>query len=161
MIKMAIEFTCAKCGCRLRVGDEQAGREAKCPRCETVSTVPVPTAGVADPAPSGDPLDFLNAPDNAPGVYQSPPRAAGGFHRDIPTYLAQAILCTLFCCLPFGIVAIVYAAQVSGKVAAGDYRGAQVSSANARTWCWVSFLCGIIPTVLYVLAMMARVGGLR
>jgi len=40
----------------------------------------------------------------------------------------QAILCTLFCCLPFGIVAIVFAAQVDGKLAAGDYNGAVYSS---------------------------------
>ena len=32
----------------------------------------------------------------------------------------QAILVTLFCCLPFGIVAIVFAAQVDSKVAAGQ-----------------------------------------
>ena len=29
---------------------------------------------------------------------------------EMPTYLAQAILVTIFCCLPFGIVSIVYAA---------------------------------------------------
>ncbi|WP_257999941.1 CD225/dispanin family protein [Fischerella thermalis] len=28
--------------------------------------------------------------------------------RNVPTYLPQAILTTVFCCLPFGIVAIVY-----------------------------------------------------
>ena len=38
----------------------------------------------------------------------------------IPNYLVHAILCTLFCCLPLGIVAIVYAAQVNTKAAAGD-----------------------------------------
>ena len=42
--------------------------------------------------------------------------------RNIPNYLVQAILTTLFCCLPFGIVAIVYAAQVNTKIEAGDYR---------------------------------------
>lgn len=38
----------------------------------------------------------------------------------IPNYLVQAILVTLCCCLPFGIVSIVYAAQVNTKVKAGD-----------------------------------------
>ena len=37
----------------------------------------------------------------------------------IPNYLVQAILVTIFCCLPLGIVSIVYAAQVNGKAAAG------------------------------------------
>ena len=36
----------------------------------------------------------------------------------VPNYLVQSILVTLFCCLPFGIVAIVYAAQVNGKLQA-------------------------------------------
>ena len=42
----------------------------------------------------------------------------------IPNYLVQAILVTVFCCLPFGIPAIVFAAQVNSKVAAGDIHGA-------------------------------------
>jgi hypothetical protein len=62
----------------------------------------------------------------------------------IPNYLVQSILCTLCCCLPLGIVAIVYAAQVNSKLAAGDHRGALDASQNARTWCWVAFALGLI-----------------
>lgn len=66
--------------------------------------------------------------------------------RDIPNYLAQAIPCTLFCCLPFGIVAIVQAAQVNTKLSLGDYAGAQKSSDQAKMWCWISFALGLIAT---------------
>ena len=38
----------------------------------------------------------------------------------IKSYLAESILITVLCCLPFGIVGIVYASKVSGLVAAGD-----------------------------------------
>lgn len=69
----------------------------------------------------------------------------------VPTYLAQAILVTIFCCLPFGIPAIVFAAQVNGKLAAGDYAGAVATSKKARKWCWVSFGVGIGITILYIL----------
>ena len=62
--------------------------------------------------------------------------------------LVWAILSTLCCCLPFGVVAIVYAAQVDGKYAAGDYQGAVDSASKAKTWCWVSFGIGIVATVL-------------
>ncbi len=68
--------------------------------------------------------------------------------ESIPTYLVPAILCTCFCCMPLGIVAIVYAAQVSGKLAATDNSGAQKYSANARLWCWLSFGLGLIANVL-------------
>jgi hypothetical protein len=72
----------------------------------------------------------------------------------VPNYLVHAILCTVFCCLPFGIVGIVYAAQVNGKLAAGDYQGAIMASDSARTWCWVSFLLGLLPAVLWLLFAM-------
>src|SRR5262245_2690227 len=54
------------------------------------------------------------------------------FAREIPNYLVQSILVTLFCCLPLGIVSIVFAAQVNSKVAAGDYAGAQKASDQAK-----------------------------
>lgn len=74
--------------------------------------------------------------------------------QEIPNYLAPAILTTLFCCLPLGIVAIVYAAQVNGKVAAGDYQGAMDASSNAKTWTWLSFGLGLVGVVIYFLMMV-------
>lgn len=38
----------------------------------------------------------------------------------INNYLIPAIFATACCCLPFGIVSIVYAAQVNGKLAGGE-----------------------------------------
>jgi hypothetical protein len=68
----------------------------------------------------------------------------------VPSYLAPAILCTIFCCLPFGIPAIVFAAQVNTKLAAGDAVGAQEASRKARTWCWVSFWLGLMPAAIWI-----------
>lgn len=64
--------------------------------------------------------------------------------------LVWAILATLFCCLPTGIVAIVYAAQVDSKLSAGDIAGAQASSRSAATWSWVSFGIGAVFVVGYI-----------
>jgi hypothetical protein len=69
--------------------------------------------------------------------------------------LVWAILSTLCCCLPFGIVAIVYAAQVDGKYASGDYHGAADSASKAQTWCWVSFGIGIVFTIISVIIQVA------
>jgi len=77
---------------------------------------------------------------------------------EIPSYLVWAILTTLFCCLPFGIVSIIYAAQVGGKTAAGDYAGAEAASRSARTWAMVSFFCGLGVVVLWII--MAVIGAL-
>lgn len=73
----------------------------------------------------------------------------------VPNYLVQAILVTLCCCLPFGIPAIVYAAQVNGKLAAGDVAGATKSSDSAKMWCWISFGLGLLVSVLYGILMVA------
>lgn len=62
----------------------------------------------------------------------------------IPNYLVHSILATLCCCLPFGVVALVFSAQVNSKLAAGDIAGAQASSASARTWCIVAVVAGIV-----------------
>ena len=67
-----------------------------------------------------------------------PPPPAPGYNQPSagvtppPNYLVWAILSTIFCCLPFGIASIVFAAQVNGKYALGDVAGAQDSSAKAR-----------------------------
>lgn len=70
--------------------------------------------------------------------------------QNVPNYLVQAVLVALFCCLPFGIVAIVYAGQVNGKIQANDYNGAVDSSRKAKTWCWVSFGVGLGCIILYI-----------
>lgn len=81
--------------------------------------------------------------------------------RQVPNYLVQSILVTLFCCLPLGIVSIVYAAQVNGKVAAGDIVGAEAASKNAKMFCWISFWIGVGSTVLGVLfVIMSALGSM-
>lgn len=72
----------------------------------------------------------------------------------MPNYLAQAILVTIFCCLPTGIIAIVFAAQVNGKVAAGDIEGARRDSNNAKTWAWVSFGLGAAIIAFYLIFIL-------
>ena len=73
-------------------------------------------------------------------------------------YLAWAILATILCCIPFGVVAIVYAAQVNSLVAAGNYAAAWKASQNAKKWCLVSLFTGIAVYILYFLAVFISVG---
>ena len=75
----------------------------------------------------------------------------------IPNHLAQSILVTLFCCLPFGIVAIVYSAQVNTKIQAGDIQGARQTSRMAAIWGWWSFGLGLLFGLCYfMLAVLAE-----
>lgn len=83
---MPIEFRCSQCGKRLRVPDNAAGRQAKCPECANVQGVPGPLpaapaapAGV-ETAPLGDSLwqEALPGPSFADaGNPYAAPQAAG------------------------------------------------------------------------------------
>lgn len=74
----------------------------------------------------------------------------------IPNYLVQSILVTLCWCLPFGIPAIVYAAQVNKKVVAGDVEGATTASKRAKMWLWIAFGSGLLWVfALMILQMLA------
>jgi hypothetical protein len=72
----------------------------------------------------------------------------------VQNYLVFAILATVFCCLPAGIPAIIYAAQVNGKLQAGDLAGAQVASNNAKMWCLISLGLGLGIVALYAIMIM-------
>ena len=83
-------------------------------------------------------------PPPAPG-YNQP--TAGG--TPPPNYLVWAILSTIFCCLPFGIASIVFAAQVNGKFASGDVAGAQASSEKAKRFAIIAAIVGVIVNGIY------------
>lgn len=60
------------------------------------------------------------------------------------SWLAESILATIFCCLPFGIAGIVYASKVENRFVAGDIQGSQEASKQAARWTKYSFIAGII-----------------
>lgn len=77
-------------------------------------------------------------------------------------YLVESIVVTICCCLPFGIAAIVFAAQVNGKLQAGDIAGAQDAANKAKMFCWIGFgiglLVNLIVIIVQALAVMASSG---
>ena len=86
-----------------------------------------------------------------PAPHETPP----------PNYLAWSIITTILCCLPFGIVSIVYAAQVNSKWQTGDYEGARLSSKNARLWAWIAFGVGLAGAFIWsLLAILGVIGGI-
>jgi hypothetical protein len=73
----------------------------------------------------------------------------------VPNYLVFAVLVTLCCCVPLGIPALVYSAQVSSRLAGGDVGGAMRCSRLARLWCWAALASGVFLAGLYFLLMVA------
>ena len=68
----------------------------------------------------------------------------------VPNYLVPSILVTVLCCLPPGIVAIVYSSRVNEKLRSGDILGAQAASKNAKLWCWIAAGIGILTTLVMI-----------
>ena len=74
--------------------------------------------------------------------------------------LVWAILSTLFCCLPLGIVSIINAAKVNGLLAAGDIAGARDAADKAKKWAIWSVLGWVVLVILYVIVFVVLgVGG--
>lgn len=63
--------------------------------------------------------------------------------------LILAIVVTVLCCLPFGVVGIVYAAQVNGKAQVGDIAGAQDYARKAKLWSLWGLGIGLGACLLY------------
>lgn len=74
--------------------------------------------------------------------WSSPSAAAAT--SNVQNYLIPAILATIFCCLPLGVVSIIFATQVNSKVAAGDTAGAMEASKKAKMFMFLSLGLGVL-----------------
>ena len=79
----------------------------------------------------------------------SPPSAPSAA-SNIPNYLIPAILATLFCCLPVGVVSIIFATQVNSKVASGDLAGAAEASRKAKMFMFIAVGGGVLVWVICI-----------
>jgi hypothetical protein len=75
----------------------------------------------------------------------------------VPNYLVPAII-SVFCCWPLGIAAIIFAAQVNGKVASGDIAGAVDASKKAKLFSFISIGIGLVVGVIYLLLTVLGIG---
>lgn len=109
------------------------------------------TEGMKDwlPAESAPGLSFPGAVSQPgstipPGL---PPQA-------VSNYLVWSILSTVFCCLPGGIVAIIYSCKVNTAIELGNYVMAQEASKKAKMWNIISLCVGLVTTLVYGLIML-------
>lgn len=73
---------------------------------------------------------------------------------DPPTYLWQSILATLFCCQPFGIVSIVFAAMTMSATGEGRWHDAKVHSDRARFWLMAALFMGLVANIMVVVILL-------
>jgi hypothetical protein len=106
-----------------------------------------PSAGYA-PMQPGYPMPGQPIGYQPQGAYSGAP---------IPNYLVHSILATVFCCMPLGVVAIIFAAQVSDKQSRGDIAGAMEASRKAKTFSYWAIGSGFAVIGLYFLFIIIMV----
>ncbi len=71
--------------------------------------------------------------------------------------MVWAILSTLFCCLPLGIVSIIEASKVDGLYREGDYEGAQNAADKAKKYAIIGAGIAVAGIVIYFILVLASV----
>ena len=93
-------------------------------------------------------------PGNSPKPGNDRPKATNAYQnndRPCPSNnLIWAILCTIFCCQITGIIAIVFAAQVSSKYDENGYAAAKKYSDWAGIMCIVSVILAILGWSIFL-----------
>lgn len=116
--------------------------------------------GMSDWAMAKDMPEFTELLSHMP---PEPPEFNSGRGQDsnhVPmpkTWLVEAILVTIFCCLPFGIAGIVYSLQISSFYNHGNFAAAEEASRNAGKWTKIGFFTSIILVALYLLMLFMGV----
>ncbi|MBF6628917.1 MAG: CD225/dispanin family protein [Proteiniphilum sp.] len=75
---------------------------------------------------------------------------------DIPplkpnNWLWQSIVSTILCCIPLGIVGIVYAAKVDSLYFNGQYDESERAAKKARLWTIIAFSFGLVYWIVSII----------
>jgi hypothetical protein len=91
------------------------------------------------------------------------PHAEASYAQGQPEFndhLLGSILVTIFCCLPLGIPAIVFAADARTKFADGNYSLARRSANTANTFITIAFWLGFVNGIIYFFIYLFVIGAL-
>ena len=82
------------------------------------------------------------------------PPLPSGAPATVPNNLVLAIIATVLslgCCLPHGVVSLIFAVLVNKKAAAGDIDGATSSAKMAKIFAWISIILAVLWLVIAII----------
>jgi hypothetical protein len=82
---------------------------------------------------------------------QPPPTATPTIPNNMVLAIIASVVSFMFCCLPHGLIALIFALQVNKKEAAGDIEGANKSAKLAKMISWI---CIIVSVVWLIIGMV-------
>lgn len=65
--------------------------------------------------------------------------------------LVLAIICTVCCCLPFGIVGIIKASKVNDYYLMKQYDAARIAAEDAKKWSLIGIILGAVGSIIYII----------
>ena len=111
--------------------------------------------------PIQQPPTYQPQPGYGPQPSYGPQQPYGAQPPMPDTYMVWAVLVTVLCCLPFGIVSIVKASQVSSLYNQGRYQEAVAASEAAKKWAIWSAIVGVVLSIIgFFLGLYGSLAGL-
>jgi len=138
---------CSKCGAELKPSANF------CTNCgaSVAAAAPVETVEPADENAVGRIDGGSPAPVSPPPDCAAPPAAP---QRKIENHLIRSIIAAVCCCMPLGVVGIVYAAKVDALLRQGDLAAAEDAGKKAALWSILAIGVGLTVNVLTTVLMI-------
>jgi len=77
-----------------------------------------------------------------------PINAAPAPNNNLVFAIIATVLSVVFCCLPHGLISLIFALQVNSKAAAGDIQGAMSAAKQAKTFAIISIIVSVIGFII-------------
>lgn len=69
---------------------------------------------------------------------------------EVTDYTVYSVLSMIFCCVPFGVVSLIYSSKTAQLVKNGKIDEARELSRKAKAWAIAAVVTGFIFTLLYI-----------
>lgn len=110
----------------------------ECVDSQTIETEPQPEQTIEEPVQ--EPAPKAEEPKSQP----QPKQETAPAEPCPPNYLVWTVLVTVMCCVPLGVISLIYSSQVKTKYNAGDIEGAKKASSKTELWLILAFVLGLI-----------------